>query len=283
MKYFSIYPTLSFLLFTFVNSQAKADRLYITDSYYGNNIHVLENGTLVDSWARYSKSEYGIYVDGNIFTMHYDATTGGTRYLLDGTNTGQNYQGDGTGRVYDAATDGYAVFTADAYISKGISVRNRDYTAPELLFSGKFLGVTYDPNTNSLWVNTDSRIENRTFTGELLSSFNANTIGGLAMDYSDGTLWVSESRHGIAQYSQSGERLGQFQVPDSGYLYAGMEFDFAPYAHLGHERSFTERNRGVLLDSGSEFINNTIAEPYPLALLFLGIVPLILNRRKSLQ
>lgn len=240
---------------------AQADRLYISDSYYGPNIIVLEDGQLLYSWERESDREYAIYVDGDVFTMHWNGWEAGSRYNQDGTFT-QTFTGDESCtefdcRTYDAATDGYAVFTTGP--STGVYVRNRDYTDAKLLFTGAYSGVTYDPNTDTLWVCTANEIQNRTFTGDLISSFpfirtDVAAANGLAMDYSDGTLWTACSAHEVAHYQQNGTLLGIYNVPGSGYLYGGMEFDFAPYSYLGTRRSFMDRTGGSLPDTGSPFI-----------------------------
>jgi PEP-CTERM motif len=78
--------------------------------------------------------------------------------------------------------------------------------------SAAYLGITYDPNNNSLWVSgwqTDV-IADYSLTGTLLSSFATGTdlTAALAFDPADGTLWFSYAgTNELSQYSTSGTFL----------------------------------------------------------------------------
>jgi hypothetical protein len=92
------------------------------------------------------------------------------------------------------------------------------FTLPPITGGGLWLGITYDPSNNSIWVSghSDGTIANYTMNGTLLGSFPAVAGGvatGLALDPADQTLWLSRAFTGsfparIDQYSKQGTFLG---------------------------------------------------------------------------
>jgi hypothetical protein len=135
---------------------------------------------------------------------------------LDGTFTGTSYNFPlPSAGFWDGATDGVSNYSVD-YFNGGVYKFDSNWGNRTLLFSTPtlYLGITYDPAGNSLWIaNWDSGVlEQRSMTGALLSSFHTSLtrITCLALDPADGTLWMG-SQFTIGtfyQYSRSGVALG---------------------------------------------------------------------------
>jgi hypothetical protein len=124
--------------------------------------------------------------------------------------------------------------------------------SPTLLFATNpysyFMGITYDPSNNSLWLSgVFGVIENRSMSGTLLFSFNTTSWQSafLAMDYQDGTLWTANAAQGspLFQYSRSGVYLGSDSYPGLPGSLTGGEFPLP-------QQGIPEPAAGLLLASG---------------------------------
>ena len=177
---------------------------------------VVQDAAVVTSWAQRTQ-EYPLAVGTTVRAIGSIPGASGTEYTLAGVQTGVTYvSGLATGNMYDGASDGtynYGVNWGDGDVIRF----DLDWSNPVTLFSlgaaTSYLGITYDPTNNSLWIaswNT-ATIYNYTMGGVLISSFTtpAAAISCLALDPADNTLWFgSQSTQGtFYQYSKAGVQL----------------------------------------------------------------------------
>jgi hypothetical protein len=129
--------------------------------------------------------------------------------------TGTSYTYPNTSlQFYDGTSDGTHNYSV-AYSTGGVYQMNSDWSNPQLLFQTPtaYLGITYDPINNSIWISTfnDTLVQDYTLGGALITSFNTtfSSISSLALDPADGTLWMgSQSTEGtFYQYSTTGTLL----------------------------------------------------------------------------
>jgi hypothetical protein len=208
-----------------------------------NTMHRLI-GTSVTSWADGASNEYPIAVyagSGTIRTAGRNSSEFGREYTLTGTPTGGGPYSYASlvGDAYDSTTDGTFNYLA-GFGNQAVYRTNLDYSGATLLFGGlgqNFLGITYDPSNNSLWLSAwnSQEIRNYTLGGTLLSSFNAATAsnGALALDPATDTLWVNtQSELGrYREYDKAGNLLQSVLIPAlQTQNVLGGEFAFAPAA-----------------------------------------------------
>jgi hypothetical protein len=186
----------------------------------------------------------------------------GYEYTLSGTPTGASYVLPiQIGSAWDSTTDGSHNYLVD-FINGTVDQVGLDYSNPVALFGNlggsAFLGITYDPTNNSLWVSgwTSNQVIDFSMNGTQLSSFSASAATGsltsLALDPATGTLWMgTQSTGSFFEYSKSGVLLHTFTIPSL----AGLDI------------------------LGGEFGFYAIPEPAPLALLSLGVLALAGFRR----
>jgi hypothetical protein len=189
--------------------------------------------------------EAGSFISAPPLTAVPLAYPGQTDYLYDGTTDGlRNYAlGTLTGNVY--AFDG----NWENFSSL--------FTLPPPEGGGSWLGITYDPGSDSLWVSTHNspiyRVANYTMSGELRSSFiydgsdSFNLATGLAFDPADGTLWLARARTfgawavRLDQYSTAGTFLGSLSLPElQTFDSTGAEFPAGPMAPKSQTISVTQ-------------------------------------------
>ena len=237
-------------LFALVNSAGAlaagpTGKYYLTAGTQHQNWIV--QGTATTSFAQVSNGganfESPIAVAGDIRTISNTSgggTTLGSQYTPSGVFTGTTYAGVAQ-NFYDGATDGARNFSVN-YPAVGtgtVFAMTRNWTTPTPLFvaTGNVgpLGITYDPLNSSLWVSDfgGTRVQNYSLSGALLGGFNTafSSITALAMDYSDGTLWMgSQSTQGtFYQYSRAGLLLQTVQYASLvSQNTLGGEFNFAP-------------------------------------------------------
>lgn len=220
--------------------------LILTDGDVGTNVSI--TGTTVTTFAQATNidtggqgDEYAIAIPGTIRTLG-NGNQGfgsppeqysGSEYLLNGTPTGVNYAYPfAAGALYDGATNGVNNFAVD-YNSGNVYSFGLDWSNPVLLFTTRSsdLGITYDTVNQSLWISNYSGTDVRDYSlaGTLLSSFAAtNSVFGLAMDYSDNTLWA-DGQGVLYQYDRLGNQLSTFN--DGQTLNTlGAEFQFSGLA-----------------------------------------------------
>jgi hypothetical protein len=141
----------------------------------------------------------------DVRTLGDPASAGsGARYDLNFNYLGTNY-------AYPSGVHGIPGFvdgTSDGVHNYGVGYNfdyivyqmNLDWSNPVELFtvSTMSLGITYDPINQSLWISdgfSSSLVHDYSLSGTLLFSFNtsADFITALAMDYTDGTLWLAHA------------------------------------------------------------------------------------------
>jgi hypothetical protein len=216
---------------------------------YVMNYGEFGGGTVVglDLFQGLSESSYptGNQVDicigvagGDVRTMGYSGGDAGGKFSLAGgplpggpyTNTIANSQlHDGTANT----TNNFSV----NYTTGDVLAFDRNWASPTVLFnaSGTLPGagyITMNGVDGSFWLSQwggPDRVEHRTNSGVLLSSFNSGILGsaGLALDPADGTLWMSNGSNTLYQFSQSGNLLQSQTYGMSGSFY-GMEFATVP-------------------------------------------------------
>lgn len=146
-------------------------------------------------------TEYALGLSDPIGTT----STPNVNFLADGATDGQYNYGAAYNTVYRFGTDwsgGEELFTIEGPDNPGI-----------------WIGITYDPFTNSLWVmewqdqtGKGTTVAQFSMAGVLLSSFStgmglSGNTAGLAMDYADGTLWLSDENMWF-QFGTDGTLLG---------------------------------------------------------------------------
>jgi hypothetical protein len=216
---------------------------YYLDNYYPflgppPTIYVVQGTSVTNSfpWAYntcgYPGCEGALAVTNVVSTNSFgnsesdgDTATAG-QYTLSGTPTGTNWTGtpspagEAFNTFYDGTSDGTHNYTVEFYNAnnaENVIATDLKWQNPETLFSlgaggGNYVGVTYDPNNNSLWLsgwNTDV-IADYSLSGTLLSSFTTgqNEMTALAFDPADATLWFSSGEFNtLYQYSTSGNLL----------------------------------------------------------------------------
>jgi hypothetical protein len=202
---------------------------YFLDEYLNHQIYVVQ-GTSVSygfAWAygpactNFCEGSLAVtnVVSTNWWGSDFPGSTTDGRYTLSGTPTGTSWAGTtGAHQIYDGTSDGTHNYTLDLTSSTVIQT-DLNWQNPVGLFltSGSSLGVTYDPNNNSLWTSTINNgvISDYSLTGTLLSSFatSVSFVSALAFDPADGTLWFSNNAtNELFQYSTSGTFL-QSGVP----------------------------------------------------------------------
>lgn len=187
----------------------------------------MDDFTVDRQWAWQNSQEAAIAVLDTVKqhgVFHPDL---GTEYTLAGQPTGTTYPGHGlTGgqfgrRFYDATTDGNHIYAWDYEFGSAFRF-DLNWSNPVELFNvpgqADFMGITYDPTNDSLWVSgwDLQTIRNYTLGGVLLSSFDPGSMlnSALALNPLDGTLWFSA--FGTSQFqnfSKSGTFLGSEAAP----------------------------------------------------------------------
>jgi hypothetical protein len=118
-------------------------------------------------------------------------------------------------RFYDGTQDGRSNYSID-YGAGGVYRFDQNWANPAFLFSvnaSGWLGITYDPTNNSLWVSDfgGNTVADYSMSGTALSSFTTpfGAITSLAMD-TNHTLWMgSQGTLGtFYNYSTAGALLG---------------------------------------------------------------------------
>ena len=238
-----------------------------TSQYYlsagdQQNMTVVQGGTVINAWTQANNScclgEYALAVFGDVRTLangNPPAFGVGSQYTLGGTYTGITYAYPVPGAAfYDGTTNGSHNYSVD-YATGNVWQMDRDWSNPSLLFStGQTLelGITWDASTNSFWtVGFGSGVvSNWTFGGGFISSFatGLSGAGSLAMDYADGSLWLSSQATAgtLYQYSTSGTLTGASQGI-AGYNYLGGEFNVGATSTVPEPASIVLMASGLLV------------------------------------
>lgn len=177
-------------------------------------IDVVQGPNLINTWALVYGRESAVAVDSTIRTLDAHGDLGG-EYTLAGVPTGNTYTSPGF-PSFDSTTDGEHNYLVDWAGSDEVYMTNADYSAPSLMYSlpaNDWLGITYDPTNNSLWLAafTGGDVINVDMAGNILSAFNTGLgfQAALALDHADGSLWlVKWTQNGdFYQFDKSGNLL----------------------------------------------------------------------------
>jgi len=119
-------------------------------------------------------------------------------------------------------------------------------------------GLTYDPNTQTLWTVNDpdnNKIYNISLEGELLEtlSFTGDDLEGVAFDISTNTLWVAdELTSEIINVSLQGDELQRIALPVSQYS-SGSGLEGLCMGNSGDFYLLKEKNPGFFIEVSPEF------------------------------
>jgi hypothetical protein len=209
------------VLGTVTQAQGPVGKLYVTDwlnfvNYVIQGPNVIQSAPQVPPAARCLKNcplfgETAIALPGSVRTMSFVGP--GSEYTYDLVPTGTRYNPIWGNAFLDATSDSTHIYVTSSGI---VYAFDHNWGNQELLFTyfngDLFLGITYDPSNNSLWLSSTygHTIYDFSMSGELISQFTVpfNNMCGLAMDV-DGTLWVSSVGSGtFYHYDRNGNALG---------------------------------------------------------------------------
>jgi hypothetical protein len=210
---------------------------YYLDNDSNQTIYVVQGTSVINSFAwaygpcASSFCEASLAVTNVVSTNWFGNRNGlspasAGQYTLSGTPTGTNWtttpppSGETSNFFFDGTSDGTHNYTVEYLNSLGtenVIETDLNWQNPVTLFSlgggaGTYLGVTYDPNNNSLWIGgyNTGVLADFSLTGAPLSSFatGQTQVTGLAFDPADATLWFdSPAFSSLYQYSTSGVLL----------------------------------------------------------------------------
>lgn len=178
-----------------------------------DQIDVVQGLNIINTWAMAYGFEYAVAVDSTVRTLAANGGLGG-EYSLAGVPTGNTYPWPGF-TTWDSTTDGEHNYLV-SWGGNEVYVTNADYSAPSVMYSlpaNDWLGITYDPTNNSLWLAAHSGgdVINVDMGGNILSAFNTGlgNQAALALDHADGSLWLVEwTQNGdFYQFDKSGNLL----------------------------------------------------------------------------
>jgi hypothetical protein len=199
---------------------------YLGDS---SNIYRVQGLNLLSQWA-VQNHDLPMAVDSTVRTNGNFQGQLGSQYSLTGTYTGTTYANSGYAGggmdIWDGTTDlshNYTVTTVCGNCATNSSLiqTDLDWSNPVVLFNlgGAYdsLGVTFDFTDNTLWTSNwngafggSDTVSHYTLGGTLLGSFETGftTIGALALDPADNTLWMTSfGSSTLFQFSKSGTLL----------------------------------------------------------------------------
>jgi hypothetical protein len=206
---------------------------------YGTT-YVYEHGQLVRSWAHSNPYELAPAVVGG--SVRQSALYNpGSEYTLPGVPTGVHYPA--IADTYDAASDGSSIYGWNL-VTATLTRYDLNWHPQQTLFSlgpnygYAYMGITYDPQNNSVWLSpwstgsldTRGYLYDYSLNGHLLRTLSlADPLAngnGLAYDPADHTLWFFNWRdQRYEQYSEDGQLLGSMTGMTRIY---GAEFLIVP-------------------------------------------------------
>ena len=126
-------------------------------------------------------------------------------------------------------------------------------------------GLTYDPNTQTLWTVNDppgNRIHNINLDGELLQTldFVGNDLEGITFDLSTNTLWIAEEGTSeIINISLQGEELQRIELSISQYT-PGSGLEGICLGSSGEFYLLKEKDPGLFIEVSQDFVTLTETE-----------------------
>ena len=217
-----------------------------TSTLYVMNYGEYSGGTVVGldqfQGAGFSSSPTGNGVDicigvagGDVRTMGYSGADSGSRFNLAGSPlVGGPYTNTiAASQLHDGTSDGFYNYSVN-YSTGDVLQFDRNWASPTVLFNAWGTlpdagWITMNATDGSFWLSEwggPDRVEHRSSTGTLISSFNTGITGaaGLALDPVDGTLWTSDGTSTLYQFSPAGVLLQSASYSMFGSFY-GMEFE----------------------------------------------------------
>jgi len=126
-------------------------------------------------------------------------------------------------------------------------------------------GLTYDPNTQTLWTVNDppnNKIYNISLDGELLQTldFVGNDLEGITFDLSTNTLWIAEEGTSeIINISLQGEELQRIELSISQYT-PGSGLEGLCLGNSGMFYLLKEKDPGLFIEVSQDFTTLTETE-----------------------
>jgi len=182
-------------------AQPRSD-YYMTVNSGANFVVGLANSSNTNTVATQNGSEFALVCRGDVRTIGNNQGQSGALYGLNLSAKATQFPNTIPGSSFgDATTDGVRIYAIN-FNTNDVVVFAMDYTNPQTLFTlpgnpNDYLGITFEPNTNSLWCArwfNGTTIDNYDLGGNLLSMFDVghNMISSLARDPVDGTLWAGD-------------------------------------------------------------------------------------------
>jgi hypothetical protein len=184
---------------------------------------VLQGNSINRQWGNANGVEYPIAVPNSneVRTAGRSNSETGTIYDGVGNVIGGPLQYSQGGNFYDATTDGNSIYMVE-FSSGQVYRTDLNYQNPQALFSTNQndIGITYDPSGGGgLWISNwgGTNVTHYDLGGTPVSSFSTghSLNAALALDPSDGTLWLADrSSFGLfEQWTTSGTNLFRGQIP----------------------------------------------------------------------
>lgn len=180
---------------------------------------------------------YPIAVRNTIWIGQRDNTGPSREYDLNGNFTGNsvNLSGGNTGNFVDGAVNGTTNYTITAFSTLGeVYSTQSDWQNPTLMFSTttstQWVGITYDPVLNRLWLADQTTFRRYTLAGVEEASF-AHTAdrSSIAYDPATNSLWLvpNNANAPLEHYATDGSFLGSVTTPTRSDNVWGAEFSAA--------------------------------------------------------
>jgi hypothetical protein len=221
--------------------QCQTSELYMLNSpnvvYPYGTTSVYQGGHQIRSWIHAAPYELPVAVVGGTVRQAAGYNLQGSEYSLTGVPTGRRFPA--TANAYDATSDGTSIYAWN-WATATLMRYDLDWRFQRNVFSlgatyqNAFMGITYDPQNNSVWLASWNMwhgfLYDYSLDGHLLGTLalaNPQASGnGLAYDPADNTLWFfSWTDHRYEQYSKDGRLLGTIAGMDRIY---GAEFMMVP-------------------------------------------------------
>ncbi len=227
---------------------AQTSELYLTNWDNGATF-VVQNGAVVRQFNRSSNTDGpGLVVQSTIKCIGQDGLQSGREYDLNGAPLSGTYLNPRYTSLYDGATNGtnnWSVAHNDFGTNFAVVQGDADWQNLQVLFvpNRRSSGITYDANTNTLWISNNvggsDRVQQYDLSGNVLFEFNVSLQSGggygIAWDPADDTLWLTGAfgtAGRIFQYSKTGTPLADRTIPGLASNILGAEFQYGGTARL---------------------------------------------------
>lgn len=187
------------------SATAQQSPLYMV-SYDTNQVVVIQNGILINSWTNGGAFlESALAIGDTIRMVGRNPGQNGAEYALDGTPLGGGpYFNPEYDDLYDGTTNGvnnYAVAHNDFDVDFAVVVGDANWDDLQVAFvpSERSSGIAYDAGTDTLWLANNiggfTGLQQYGLDGTLLNTIFVDPVGGagygIAWDPIDDTLWMT--------------------------------------------------------------------------------------------